>query len=338
MPTPKFQEGSDVLVEQRNIWYPSRVLSIEIRSGIPHYFVHFMKWNPKYDMWVEESLVESNTAENAARLKATFGLNAKKLQADLIAKSNAEKAANAVKSLESKTFSTKSSNQRERVRTSKVKRATIVANDPTVDSTDSNENEDLHEFPGSLKRRLVHDWEQITRRSLLIPLPCQPSVEKIFTSYLNARCLALNPAKAALTKQVCVGLENWFNEALHMSLLYNFERPQYFDIMRRSSQLKHSQVYGAEHFIRMLSRLPQLLNATAPLRNEERDAIERIGRDLCKYIVEAGDDIFTKTYQITDKEYFSLVAECNARIAQAEAAAKLKNEETTTNTVAIHST
>eukprot|EP00054_Salpingoeca_dolichothecata_P021248 m.135611 g.135611 ORF g.135611 m.135611 type:complete len:78 (+) comp23919_c0_seq13:371-604(+) len=50
-----------------------------------------------------------------------------------------------------------------------------------------------------------------------------------------------------------------FVAALGVRLLFNFERPQFFDILRQKSTDRLADVYGAEHLLRLFVILEQEL-------------------------------------------------------------------------------
>ena len=53
-------------------------------------------------------------------------------------------------------------------------------------------------------------------------------------------------------------IEDVFNSALGISLLYRFERPAYSEVLKkhverkRGKKMKPSEIYGAEHLLRLL--------------------------------------------------------------------------------------
>ena len=68
------------------------------------------------------------------------------------------------------------------------------------------------------------------------------------------------------------GLQIYFDKALGSNLLYRFERLQYSDIRKRYwtgqdvvvgvTEKEMSCIYGAEHLLRMLVMLPQMVAQT----------------------------------------------------------------------------
>ena len=56
--------------------------------------------------------------------------------------------------------------------------------------------------------------------------------------------------------QVLNGLRHYFDEALGAMLLYRFERQQYAQQRQKNPDFRASDVYGAEHLVRLTSKWP----------------------------------------------------------------------------------
>ncbi|EEB95162.1 hypothetical protein MPER_05914, partial [Moniliophthora perniciosa FA553] len=117
-----------------------------------------------------------------------------------------------------------------------------------------------------------------------------------------------------LARPIITGLQIYFDRALGSNLLYRFERPQYAGVRKQyitgqtvkiGEEKEMSVVYGAEHLLRMLVSLPQLI------MNSQMD-IESIGllrdyvNELLKFMEAQKDRIFQKEYESTEPSYISL--------------------------------
>lgn len=71
--------------------------------------------------------------------------------------------------------------------------------------------------------------------------------------------LCPDPAFYPLTHSVDIGLVQLFDAALGSQLLYRAERPRYRALLQSHPDTRPSQLYGAEHLLRLLVLLPELL-------------------------------------------------------------------------------
>jgi mortality factor 4-like protein 1 len=75
----------------------------------------------------------------------------------------------------------------------------------------------------------------------------------------RARMLCPDPAFYPLSHSVDVGLVQLFDSALGSRLLYRTERPRYRTLLLAHPDSRPSQLFGAEHLLRLLVLLPELL-------------------------------------------------------------------------------
>lgn len=165
--------------------------------------------------------------------------------------------------------------------------------------------------PDALKVQLVDDWENVTRKEQLVPLPRKPNVKEILNEYAEyyasspARKNAARPRSPAVLHEVLAGLKLYFDKSLAHNLLYRFERPQYVELRKRAGpkmgdgdveaevaaalakagrsseksarrsstaddaeassglELEASEIYGAEHLLRLFVNLPGIIAHTS---------------------------------------------------------------------------
>ena len=135
--------------------------------------------------------------------------------------------------------------------------------------------------PDILKVQLVDDWEAVTKNNTVSPpqlgpsipliivqlvaLPRDPTVEELLNDFKDyVLQLQKPPHKAqSLLPTIVSGLQLYFNRALGQNLLYRFERPQYAEQRKKyitgshvvvGTEKEMSELYGAEHFLRMLGK------------------------------------------------------------------------------------
>uniref|UniRef100_A0A6T6AQC7 MRG domain-containing protein n=1 Tax=Compsopogon caeruleus TaxID=31354 RepID=A0A6T6AQC7_9RHOD len=169
----------------------------------------------------------------------------------------------------------------------------------------------LFELSPALRRALVDDWEFVTKDHRLVRLPRMPTVQQILTSWVNTtRPKGKNSLPDKVSKDIADGIRDYFDAALGTMLLYRFERPQYNRFMASNRKKKPSQVYGAEHLLRLFVKLPQLLRKA----EVDETTVLQIGRvvmELGKFLQKNGRLVFLLEYETTDSAYASLVASCS---------------------------
>ena len=114
-------------------------------------------------------------------------------------------------------------------------------------------------FPLSdnLKSLIVDDWERVSKNATVVALPAPRPVRKIWDDYYEEEV----PKRTSRIERAClheihVGLLEYFDVMLDKVLLYNYERPQYRALRKEHSGKENCgpiDIYGAEHFLRLLS-------------------------------------------------------------------------------------
>ena len=85
----------------------------------------------------------------------------------------------------------------------------------------------------------------------LVQLPRQPSVTDILLRYEEAD---VDSGGLDSTAEMASGLKTYFERALPAILLYKQERGQYANALEEGGQQSPSEVYGAEHLLRLFSK------------------------------------------------------------------------------------
>lgn len=164
----------------------------------------------------------------------------------------------------------------------------------------------IFQIPPALQRQLVDDWEFITKDHRLVPLPRNPTVESVLQKWVSNRRQTSDKA----TKEVAEALQTYFDAALSKLLLYRFERQQYVDFFHNKKEAPPlpSAVYGAEHLLRLLHKLPYMLESTA-VDKEKMQAIAERANELAKYMLKNGRILFLTEYTSASSDY---VARCTS--------------------------
>lgn len=149
-------------------------------------------------------------------------------------------------------------------------------------------------LPFVLKKVMINTWENITLKKLIPNLPAPFSVRKLLDLYVDAKVdhfssKSINVVvegdsiekKKAGWKDLAEGIALFFDKAVESRLLYREERPQYRALTAALGKEKRrlSDIYGSEHLLRLLLRLPDIL---AECVNDETR--RRILHDMSEFV------------------------------------------------------
>ena len=153
--------------------------------------------------------------------------------------------------------------------------------------------------PLSRDIRLVvaHDWEQIVGKPIhWAPLPRKPCVADLLQTYAATK--RQGGAHGQAWRDFAGALISYFDAALPRLLLYRQERQQYD--LRARGRGAPSRLYGAEHLVRLIIKLPKLL-AQTNLAKGEIPRLKRKIEDLLKYLRQNRARLFLQAYQLREK-------------------------------------
>jgi mortality factor 4-like protein 1 len=88
----------------------------------------------------------------------------------------------------------------------------------------------------------------------LVTLPRKPTVAQLLHSF-KKEILAKDRKEEQQLEEVVAGLKLYFNRALGAMLLYRFERQQYTDLRKKFPKKEMSDIYGAEHLLRIFGNI-----------------------------------------------------------------------------------
>ncbi|KAH7903000.1 MRG domain-containing protein [Hygrophoropsis aurantiaca] len=171
------------------------------------------------------------------------------------------------------------------------------------------------EVPEVLKVLLVDDWEAVTKNSQLVTLPRSPTVVEIlqqFKDYILAQGKSTTLKDPQLILPTIVsGLQVYFDRSLGANLLYRFERPQYAEIRKQyvtgpkvlvGHEQDMSAVYGAEHLLRMIVSLPQMV-ASSTMDAESVALVRDYVNELLTFMVNERGRLFLTEYESSSLQY-----------------------------------
>lgn len=283
-----YTDGEKVLCFHGPLIYAAKILKAEKWTGEenvtgqvgPHYLVHYDGWKKTWDEWVPETRLLKHNDENLAR-KATL--------------QEAAKAGSLISSAEKSAASTSAASSLKRAKDSELpdRKSASRGTKRSREHVEAEEEflkrpEVKISLPDELKLQLVDDWENITKNGQLVPLPRNPCVKDILDDYRKHYLASKrsDPSKQRspqLVDEVLKGLKLYFDRSLGQNLLYRFERAQYVDYRKKNGpkmgdgdvgnartangsmggEMEPSNVYGAEHLLRLFVTLPMIIVHTS---------------------------------------------------------------------------
>ncbi|GMG36576.1 unnamed protein product [[Candida] boidinii] len=179
----------------------------------------------------------------------------------------------------------------------------------TVESEDSflKRPEITLQIPTELKSLLVDDWELITKNKKLVNLPSAINVEKILFDYEEIYFKDLHKGSVDYDNglEIFQGLKLYFNRSLGSILLYQLERKQLKDLSQEFSSKLPSELYGAEHLLRLIVSLPGLMAQTS-MDHQSISTIRSFLEKFLKYLNLNSEKYFIKDYENTSPAYEAL--------------------------------
>ncbi|SAL99306.1 hypothetical protein [Absidia glauca] len=278
-----YSQDEKVLCYHGPLVYEAQILDRKVDldsndEAKPLYKVHYQGWNKKWNEWVDDSRLMNLS-------KANLDLQ-QHIKTLYLSKAKLKK------------------HPTNKVTQTKRKRA------QEEEPEKQKESPRLHlDIPQTLKNLLVDDWENITLRQQLVPLPRQPTITQILTEYkeykINKRT-ADKHSNPDMLEQIIQGLCMYFDKALGPVLLYRFERRQYHDIQKTQSTKDLTDIYGAEHLLRLFVQLPKLVAQTS-MTEDTTSVLNDYLVDILQYLSKRQKQLFVPEYQNATPAYISLV-------------------------------
>ncbi|POM71532.1 Chromatin modification-related protein EAF3 [Phytophthora palmivora] len=292
--------GDTVLAYHGLMIYDAKVQKVDNGQGVQEnpgdggnptastqYYLHYQGWAKKWDEWVRHDRVLEDTTANRAMQK---------------------------KAKEDVAYS----QEREETVQEEEDQIGGVENDyeefPAPGDANADENSTGKQIniqmPFSLKKQLVEDWKNVTHAPhKLVPLPRKPNVSQIIKTYLEFKKSRVHDGEASEEKEykniegIMEGVQSYFDRALSSILLYRMERRQYQELQQKQTEeVPLSQIYGAEHLIRLFVRLPVLL-ASSNIAPRELHQIQARLNDFLKFIQKNSAAWFVTEYQVASEKY-----------------------------------
>ncbi|KAE8904817.1 hypothetical protein PF005_g10790 [Phytophthora fragariae] len=274
-------------------------------SASTQFYLHYQGWAKKWDEWVRhDRVLEDTPANRLLQRKGKEDMATAKKEKRLARKKKISSAGVDAPSARKSPFK-------------RLKRS--VENDyeefpgpgeAHADDAAASSKQINIQMPFSLKKQLVEDWKHVTQAPhKLVPLPRKPNVSQIVKTYLEFKKRKVHEGEASEEKEfkniegVMQGVQSYFDRALSSILLYRMERRQYQELrQKQSEEVPLSQIYGAEHLIRLFVRLPVLL-AGSNIAPRELQQIQARLNDFLKFIQKNSAAWFVTEYETASEKY-----------------------------------
>lgn len=270
------------------------------------YYVHYKGWKSTWDEWISEERVLLWNEENLRTQKEL------KNQALAAAASHGKKKTTVASKDEP------SSATRKREAGSSAGSAGAKGSDdtPTRGVKRSRGQDDLEReddyvrrpeismvVPDQLKSLLVDDWEHVTKEHRLVSLPRDPNVVDVLKMYRDfVPAKAPGSAEADIFDEVLSGIKLYFDRSLGNILLYRFERQQYAEIRKAHPDKAMSEVYGAEHLLRLFVSLPGLI-AQTNMDAQSVSVLKNHLEDFMRFLAKKQNELFSGSYEDASPRY-----------------------------------
>ncbi|KAF7290520.1 MRG-domain-containing protein [Mycena indigotica] len=304
----EYSTNESVLCFHGPLIYAAKILKVQegdaerpdAITGKPgaQYFVHYKGWKTTWDEWVPTDRLLKDNEVNRIKQKELKQQQTAKERPPTKA-STSGNATGSTAGASTNTNTGTRSGTRKDLGTRGTKRGR--------DEVEGTKKPDMRlNVPEQLKAKLVDDWEAVTKNALLVTLPCKPTVEQLLTEF-ETHLRNTNPShlkdSASLSAAVIAGLKTYFDKALGNCLLYREERPQFGDIRIQYITGQHvkqaaemSQIYGAEHLLRMLVTMPSMI-AQSTLDSESTDIVRDYVNELFVWMLQEEARLFQPEYR-----------------------------------------
>lgn len=143
------------------------------------------------------------------------------------------------------------------------------------------------EVPPLLKKQLIDEHEYIMSEGKLVDLPRRPNVNELLQQYVSQ--VHAHRGSSDVEEDTAWGLRTYFDKALYQCLLYAPEREQANKVL--SNGRVPCSVYGAEHFLRLFTKLPDLL-PLVPVPDEQVAILQSKIADVLQFLLVNQSSLF----------------------------------------------
>lgn len=311
----KILEVRDISLSKKN----SKTRKSKKEEKSYEYLVHYFGWNKKWDEWLTKDRLhklDSITVKKKSARTSGTGVKVKKRKRgkSTITVIDEEKIGDDSKSstkakndADSKTNTNKKKKQKKK-QSAQDKSSAFTTQSIVQPTYADSQMEDTDTSPAiklsltfKLKKQLIRDWELVAKQHL-VPLPRTPNVATIVQGFLAFKKKGKRYDKSI--QVICDGICKYFDVAVSRQLLYRFERPQYRRMIVKGQRVasKPSEIYGAEHLLRLFVKLPSMLAQTTMDAEATAQVQTRLG-DFLKYLQKHHSSLFLTDYDKASDTY-----------------------------------
>ncbi|KAK9367864.1 MRG-domain-containing protein [Lipomyces kononenkoae] len=259
------------------------------------YLIHYKGWKSSWDEWLPQERVLRWTEENLRMQKELKSEALQQLRSKKSGGPGQRELTPTAGSAGTSSLQKRKETGKEGVDSAKVTKKTRREAEEKDDEYFSHLDVNII-VPDTLKAQLADDWENITKNSQLVKLPRSPNVQDILQEfrafYLKRR---LGSAETEILDEVLAGLQLYFDKSLGSILLYRFERQQYLEVTRGNPGKVPSEIYGAEHLVRLFVSLPGLLSHTH-MDQQSINVLKSHIEELLRFLAKNQKTYFVESY------------------------------------------
>ncbi|KAI6085617.1 MRG-domain-containing protein [Hypoxylon rubiginosum] len=312
---PPFAKNEEILCFHGDVMYEAKILEVSNKPGQKQeeitYRVHYKGWKASWDDWVPQDRMRKYTEENKQL--------ARQLAEQAKARAPHKGGKKGAKANGSEMSSARGSEERNAGASSFGGRGPRRGRDYELENEEAFHTRPSVRFPipDILKGRLVDDWENVTKNNQLVPLPHPHPVTKVLEDYA-AEETPKRPAGSShvdILEETVAGLKEYFDRSLGRILLYRFERLQYAQVIKAwqsDDPAFHgktaSETYGAEHLMRLLVSMPELIAQT----NMDQQSVNRLREELakiCAWLARHESEYFVPVWESPTQDYIQRAKE-----------------------------
>jgi mortality factor 4-like protein 1 len=338
-----YEAGELVLARDGNRMYEAKVVKVHEYKGSRQYFLHYTSWAPKFDTWrTPDFMCKMNDFANEHTGKKSKGKKggATKRKASGEAghdeggeedegNDGDEGASSAtmkshrmrmtgmlVKGLKEETTAMEKVGATERAQAHKQKLHKLYQQDLSDDEEESSQLKIV--FPLKTKKNAVSEWSLLRnepRRLLVLPRPV--TVEAVLNQFVDSKKEKADDTQLGGYQSLMDGIKAYFNMALPLILLYRCERQQYEQLVAQHPRKAPAQLYGVEHLMRLMIKMPGLI-ANALVGQTELAQMQARLNELIKFIEKS---------RLFDAQAFEPVNDLTADDSAAAAAAAAADDD-----------